>query len=320
MVTATGLPGIAAVIALIFTFTTVQQADDTLRVSEQGQITDRYNDAVTNLGSDTVDQRLGGIYALQRIMTDSTRDQPTVVRVLSAFVRVHASASDRTRGRARNGEAPPDITAALNVLCTRANGPHDTAPVDLHGTDLRQANLGIEAESGHSAGCLPDISNGDPIGADFTGADLTSADLTSASLIGTKLTNASLHGADLTRANLNVADLSGADLGGANLTRTNLARAVLYSADFYKADLTDAFLWGADLTRADLRYANFNGANLKGADLKDAYLQGADLKKARGLTLSQVVSAHPGPSTKLPADLASDPKVLARIAAVGAVG
>jgi hypothetical protein len=89
MVTVTGLPGIAAVIDLIFTFTTVQQAQDTLRVTEQGQITDRYNNAVTNLGSATIDTRLGGICALQRIMADSARDQPTVSRVLSAFVRVH---------------------------------------------------------------------------------------------------------------------------------------------------------------------------------------------------------------------------------------
>src|SRR3954465_8135513 len=93
MVSATFLPGFAAVIALIFTFLSVQQAHDTLRLSEQGQITDRYTNAVTNLGSDTVDVRLGGIYALQRIMTDSSRDQSTVVRVLSAFVRVHTPES-----------------------------------------------------------------------------------------------------------------------------------------------------------------------------------------------------------------------------------
>jgi hypothetical protein len=36
---------------------------------------------------------LGGIYALQRIMKDSPRDQPTVVAVLCAFVRDYVDAA-----------------------------------------------------------------------------------------------------------------------------------------------------------------------------------------------------------------------------------
>jgi Pentapeptide repeats (8 copies) len=36
---------------------------------------------------DTCKIRLGGIYALERIARDSPRDQPTVVEVLSAFIR-----------------------------------------------------------------------------------------------------------------------------------------------------------------------------------------------------------------------------------------
>ncbi len=42
-----------------------------LAVTREGQITDRYTAAVTNLGDSAMDVRLGGIYALQRIMQDS---------------------------------------------------------------------------------------------------------------------------------------------------------------------------------------------------------------------------------------------------------
>ncbi len=59
------LPGLAAVIALIFTALAVRATDTQLQITEQGQITDRYNAAITNLGSSSVDVRLGGIYALQ---------------------------------------------------------------------------------------------------------------------------------------------------------------------------------------------------------------------------------------------------------------
>ena len=60
-------------------------------MAESGQITDRFNAAVTNLGSGTMTIRIGGLYALQRIMLDSPRDQPAVIiQVLAAFVRQQA--------------------------------------------------------------------------------------------------------------------------------------------------------------------------------------------------------------------------------------
>ncbi|MGW6755349.1 hypothetical protein [Streptomyces sp. NPDC055006] len=59
-----------------------EQARDDRALSKEGQITDRYTAAVANLGEDKMDVRLGGIYALQRIMQDSPRDQSTIANVL----------------------------------------------------------------------------------------------------------------------------------------------------------------------------------------------------------------------------------------------
>jgi hypothetical protein len=44
-----------------------------------------YAAAIGLLGSDTLDVRLGGLYALERIAIDSPADQRTAVEVLSAF-------------------------------------------------------------------------------------------------------------------------------------------------------------------------------------------------------------------------------------------
>jgi hypothetical protein len=90
VISVAGLPGLAAVAALIFTALSVLATKEQLQIAAQGQITDRYNAAITNLGSASIDVRLGGIYALQRLMQDSPRDQPTVVAVLCAFVRDRA--------------------------------------------------------------------------------------------------------------------------------------------------------------------------------------------------------------------------------------
>ena len=59
-------------------------------LSRQGQVTDRYTRAIEQLGSDKLDVRIGGIYALERVAGDSVRDHPTVMEVLAAFVREHS--------------------------------------------------------------------------------------------------------------------------------------------------------------------------------------------------------------------------------------
>src|SRR6266496_3416719 len=89
----TALPSLVAVGALIFTWVSIVKTTDAtnhqLQITEQGQVTDRYNVAITNLGSTSEDIRLGGIYALRRVMEDSPRDQSAIVAVLCAFVRNH---------------------------------------------------------------------------------------------------------------------------------------------------------------------------------------------------------------------------------------
>ena len=167
-----------------------------------------------------MDVRLGGIYALQRIMEDSSRDQPTVVAVLCAFVRDHANTAT---GQSPHPPATPqkapaprqlatDIQAALTVVGTR-NAANDgsTTVVDFIDANLTSATL-----SGL------DLGRADLFGANLTDADLTDALLSSAYLAGANLTGALLFGALLTDADLSGADLTGALLGGADLSGANL--------------------------------------------------------------------------------------------------
>ena len=62
-----GLAGLAALGSLAM-------ATRTYRLTQQGQITDRYTKAIDQLGSEKLETRLGGIYALERIAVDSERD------------------------------------------------------------------------------------------------------------------------------------------------------------------------------------------------------------------------------------------------------
>jgi hypothetical protein len=62
----------------------------TFELTEQGQVTDRFTKAIEQLGSDKADVRIGGIYALERIARDSAKDHPTVMEVLTTFIREHS--------------------------------------------------------------------------------------------------------------------------------------------------------------------------------------------------------------------------------------
>ena len=90
---------------------------------------------------------------------------------------------------------------------------------DLHGVDLRSANLRD---------------------ADLHGVDLRSANLRDADLRNADLSDADLHGANLRDADLRSANLCGADLSDANLHGANLCGANLHGANLCGADLSDA--------------------------------------------------------------------------------
>jgi hypothetical protein len=153
----------------------------TFALSRQGQVTDRYTKATEQLGSDKLDVRIAGIYALERIARDSKRDHPTVMEVLAAFVCVHSREPEPVGADPQQSTRPdPDVRAALTVIGRRL--PFR----DIQGRPI-------------------DLTHAVLIGANLADADLADADLADADLTGTDLTDAILTGADLTGAILTAA-------------------------------------------------------------------------------------------------------------------
>ncbi|MFH8939514.1 pentapeptide repeat-containing protein [Streptomyces griseosporeus] len=282
------LPGLAALGALLSTWMSIEQARGELAVAEQRQITDRYNAAVRNLGSDSADVRQGGIHALQRIMQDSTRDQSAVVSVLSAYARRHAPvpASGFVKFDESNPyKTPPDVQAVLNALATRtADYDGGQASVDFGATDLRRVKvLGLDAPKGRAAFD----------GAIFTDADLRLSYFSSVDLRDTEFSLSNLAGAwfvdvDLSRAVIQEADLTLAHLARVNLTEATLDGSTLHEVEVAPTvNLTKATFAEADLTGASLEGVNLRNAVLVGADLGGAQLAGANLHGARLSSVDQ---------------------------------
>jgi hypothetical protein len=104
----------------------------TFGLSREGQVTDRYAKAIEQLGSDKLDVRIGGIYALERVARDSATDHPTVMEVLTAFVREHSREQWPLPERGTDPAPPgrrPDVQAStdhetLKAYVATAGVPH----------------------------------------------------------------------------------------------------------------------------------------------------------------------------------------------------
>jgi len=286
------LPGLAALVALIFTSISVGQAKQQLKITEQGQLTDRFNSAIENLGSRSLDIRLGGIYALQQIMRDSARDQPTVISVLSAFVRqhTHITAKEAEKRYSLLDEpnkhpAAADIQVAIDVLISRSpknDGPTrvNLEQADLHGTTLLgSADSRASLQGSSLRGALLSGSNWD--GVDLSGAYLLEARLNDVvmfecNLSRAVLARAQLKGSAINNSNISYGFLYGSQFNDAQLLGVNLSHSGLVGSKFNNVKLADSNLSDANLSRS-----NLNNANLVDVDLRRASLNGADLRKAR---------------------------------------
>ena len=251
--------GLLAAGALLFTARS-------FTLSREGQVTDRYTKAIEQLGSDKLDVRIGGVYALERVARDSAKDHPTVMEVLTAFIREHSREQwppSDAGSTEQERFTRPDVQAAVTVT-GRRDAKRDILPIDLTGADLTRV----------------DLTGANLAGARLTRANLTLVRLTRANLTGAVLFDANLAGARLIDADLTRADLTRADLTRADLMDANLTRAVLIGARLTGARLADAHLHDANLTRANLVDANLTGARLTDAHLHDANLTRAHLMDA----------------------------------------
>jgi Pentapeptide repeats (8 copies) len=183
---------------------------------------------VDQLGSSSSDVRVGGVYSLERLMSDSGKDHETIVEVLSAFVRRKSPASgqrkvheDWTRGTIPDGLEPlaTEVQAALTVLARRPDRA-ELRPIDLRRCDLRLAFL-------HGAKFRRAILNDSWL--DY--ADLGEIDLREASLRQTGLAHTWMRAARLDGANVRDADFRWAYLREASLENTAMEKAKVDYAD-----------------------------------------------------------------------------------------
>jgi hypothetical protein len=74
-----------------------QRHEEQTKADFRRRITESYSKAVTQLASDKLEERLGGIYTLESISRESPADYWTVMETLTAFVRERSRRNERER-------------------------------------------------------------------------------------------------------------------------------------------------------------------------------------------------------------------------------
>ena len=184
-----------------------------------GLLNERCQKGAEMLGSEVLSVRLGGIYALQRLVQDQPRQYHVqVMRLFCAFVRNPTKeAAAATSGVPATGHpivkiAREDVQAALSVIGDRSVGDmklekkEDLAP-NLFGANLSGANMA----RANLAGVIL-------AGADFSEANLAGADLTGVVLIGPR------------PSGVNFVRVTRERLAEARLTRTQIPDVILAKA------------------------------------------------------------------------------------------
>jgi hypothetical protein len=250
----------------------IEATNRQLELMRTQQNSQRFTEAISLLGqedernNDKLDLRLGAIYSLRQLMIDSPDDEPAIVEVLSAFIRMHAprGQTDPTRPAVlpTMKTSALDVSTALMVLGSR---PDPNIPRNRL-THLTDATL-----------LLPQ-------------SRLDRANLVGSDLAGSNLWEAELSYGDLTETHFDMSFMDYASLAQATLHRTYFWNVSAVGASFFGSDLREAMFIGSNL-----QATNFDGANLRGAHMGGA----------KGLTSYQLHCVLVDENTRFPANIAA---------------
>ena len=207
-------------------------------IEREGQITERFVQAIDQLGGDKVDVRLGGIYTLERIARDSPADRAAIGEILTAYIRVHAPRPPDQLVEVEDGGRDSYVSLRFSDEARRVAREElaDLPKLRLRAVDV-QAAITVLGRRNRD-------------------------DNAEESLV--------LAGVDLRRVDLRDLNFARADMYGVNLQKAWMDRVNLQGTTLRWADMQWTYPRWANLRGADLRSADFYGAKLDGADLRGA--------------------------------------------------
>ena len=272
----------------------------------------RFEKGVEMLASEHQAVRLGGVYALWHLFTDSSRpNRIQLTETLCAFVRQPPGEPTPSLGLREDVQTvmsvfklsdKEDETSVMELsrqiikLFERGVGLHEQTEIPLKVYDEQDPEIEypLNFRSAHLNGARIYNNN-------FAFSSLRDASLRGATIWASDLSGAILRGADLSSpyvveghkqprimCQYNEGTLDVTMVIGSRLHEANMIGAQLVGAWLRDSDLSGALLWNADLSSSTIVQTNFSNAILTGANLSGAHLERANFSGAnfRGANIS----------------------------------
>ncbi len=300
---------------------TIYTAQENLKVSQTGQITDRYTKAVGQLADQAhLEVRLGGLFSLERVSWESPTDHLAIMQLLATYAQQRLDMGEPAVDLKTNSAvkaASADVRAVFDIFRRRKDELEELerrrgAGVSLKNTDLREVDLSLlHLERSDFGGALFDGLRM-PLArfshSSFEKASMIKVQLDLAQLVGARFQQTRLDEANLTGSNFSQAQFRSCRLTRASMMGTTLTHTVFDNCDLAGAIFVNAKLQKTRFLKSDLRGAVFGlgameGVDFMGSNLDGAYVVGVDLSGCGGLVQTQIDGAEGDGTTKLPAGL-----------------
>jgi uncharacterized protein YjbI with pentapeptide repeats len=263
------IAGIAILLGLYFTLQSVQISRAALLATVENQLSERYAKSLELVkSSNTLEVRLGGILALERIAITSAADREPILDFLTTVLRFGSSPGTDGERSVMEVEA---ILYALSRIIEIAPSERVT---DLRAIRITQVSV--------------------------EGVSIASADLSAA-----VIENSTIMHSNLRKARIPAATLKDVDLRFSDMAELMGRGAVIINSDLSWSNLTDSVFIGADLRDTSFVGSELGGALMIGADLRGANLRHTDLRLV-DLDDTLLAGAHADADTQWPTDI--DPK------------
>src|SRR6266404_139226 len=116
-------------------------SQETLRATQEAKLTERFANAIEQLGSEKAEVRLGAIYSLERIAWQSKTDHWPIMEILSAYLREKSP-----RAKEGSSQALSHVSTEAQAICKilqrrRTEYEEEEQYFDLRDTYIQKVDL-----------------------------------------------------------------------------------------------------------------------------------------------------------------------------------
>ena len=286
-----GLGGLIVIIGLYFFYQRLEKQQKQIDIQINQRVDERFNSAISLLGSSETSARTGAIYALHELAIEEEKYRSQIAQILCSHIRSKTNELEYQK----NHGIRPKIDALLEPEKNQIDRPSNEIQTTIN-LLFKEKEEGLYTQDFARVDGFPkaNLSHAYLIGADFISAQCQKANFTNALCKGVDFEYAQCQGVDFRSAQCQKANFSNAQCQGVDFTnawcqgengqyqganaqcqKANFVMAQCQGANFTNALCQDVNFWvaqcqGVDFTNAQLQGVDFQGTGCQGINLKDA--------------------------------------------------